>query len=115
MNDFEIKFCLADSEYMTALRLVVGAVCSACNVDVDAAEDMKVCVTESCLILKGCGFKSAKINLKTSQGFVAEIEGFGGEPAACDNEFSLALVSALLTHVDIERKNDAIYKLTLAL
>lgn len=115
MKQFEIKFCLADSEYMTALRLAVGAICSVGELDVDAAEDMKVCVTESCLILKGCGFESAKVTLKTQGGFSAEISGEGGTPVPCDNEFSLALVSALVSKVDIERHSEAIYKLTLAL
>ena len=115
MKEFKVNFCLADSEYMTALRLAVGAVCSAAELDVDAIEDMKVCVTESCLILKGCGFESAEIILNTQDGFVAEIAGIGGEVCSCDNEFSLALVSALVSKVDIERKGEAIYKLTLAL
>ena len=115
MKEFEIKFCLADSEYMTALRLAVGAVCSAANLDVDAAEDMKVCVTESCLILKGCGCESAQVKLMTKGGFTAEITGVGGESVACDNEFSLALVSALVSSVEIERQGEAIHKLTLAL
>lgn len=115
MKTFEIKFCLADSEYLTALRLAVGAVCSASDLDVDSAEDMKVCVTESCLILKGCGFESAKVTLKSSGGFTAEIAGEGGEPVPAENDFSLALVSALVGGLDIERKRDVIYKLTLAL
>ena len=115
MKEFTVKLHLADSEYMTALRLAVGAVCSCANVDIDAAEDMKVCVTESCLILKGCGFESAEVVLKTSGGFVAEISGLGGTLTSCDNDFSLALVSALVSRVDIERRGEAIYKLTLAL
>ena len=115
MKAFEIKFCLADSEYLTALRLAVGAVCSAHDLDVDSVEDMKVCVTESCLILKGCGFESAKVSLKNSGGFTAEISGEGGSPKHNENDFSLALVSALVSGLDIERKQDIIYKLTLAL
>lgn len=115
MKEFKINFCLADSEYMTALRLAVGAVCSAADLDVDAAEDMKVCVTEGCLILKGCGYENACVSLKTERGFVAVVEGVGGEPVACDNEFSLALVSALVSSLEIGRCGEAINKLTLAL
>ena len=115
MKDFKVEFCLADSEFMTAVRLAVGAVCSAANLDVDSAEDMKVCVTEGCLILKSCGFECAQIVLNAQGGFVAKIEGLGGEPKPCDNEFSLALVSALLSSVEIERQGEAIYKLTLVL
>ena len=47
MKDLVLKFNLADSEYMTAVRLVTGAVCSVHEVDLDALEDFKVCVTES--------------------------------------------------------------------
>ena len=115
MKEFRINFCLADSEYMTALRLAVGAVCSAADMDVDAAEDAKVCVTESCLILKGCGFECAEVVLKTDGGVVACVSGVGGKPCACDNEFSLALVSALVSSLEIERRGEAINKLTLSL
>ncbi|MCM1437617.1 MAG: hypothetical protein NC131_00195 [Roseburia sp.] len=115
MKDFSVEFCLADSEYMTALRLVVGAVCAAADTDLDAAEDMKVCVTESCLILKGCGFENAKISIGAEGGVHAQVEGAGGTPAESDNEFSLALVSALVTDCTLERKGGAISKLILKL
>ena len=51
MKELSVKFNLADSEFYTALRLVAGALCSIADKDVDAAEDFKVCVTESALIL----------------------------------------------------------------
>ena len=55
MKEFEVRFHLCDSEYMTALRLVCGAVGSAHGLDLDALEDFKVCVTESAIILKIAG------------------------------------------------------------
>ncbi len=55
MKKFSVEFNLRDSEYLTALRLVAGAVCSAGDFDVDTLEDFKVCVTESALILKNGG------------------------------------------------------------
>ena len=115
MKNFNIEFCLADSEYMTALRLAVGAVCAAADVEIDSAEDMKVCVTESCLILKGCGFDGVKVSLGIEGGVHAVIEGVGGLPVESDNEFSLALVSALVADCSLERTNGAISKLTLKL
>ena len=115
MKNFNVEFCLADSEYMTALRLAVGAVCAVADVEIDSAEDMKVCVTESCLILKGCGFAGVKISLGTAGGVQAVVEGVGGTPTACDNDFSLALVSALVTDCALEKTDDVIYKLTLKL
>ncbi len=116
MKPFVVKFCLADSEYMTAIRLAVGAVCAAGDIDVDGAEDMKVCVTESCLVLNACGFDEAEISLKSlNGGFTASVEGIGGTPRESDSEFSLALVSALVSSCDIQRKDGAIYKLILKL
>ncbi len=115
MKDFNVEFCLADSEYMTALRLAVGAVCAAADTDVDGAEDMKVCVTESCLILKNCGFESAKIALSAEGGVHATVQGTGGNPTESDNEFSLALVSALVADCSLERQGGVISKLVLKL
>lgn len=115
MKSFNVEFCLADSEYMTALRLAVGAVCAVADVEIDSAEDMKVCVTESCLILKGCGFDGVRVSLGTEGGVHAVVEGVGGSPVESDNEFSLALVSALVADCTLERANGAISKLTLKL
>ena len=115
MKDFKVEFNLADSEYMTALRLAVGAVCAAADTDVDGAEDMKVCVTESCLILKACGFESVKITLSSFEGVHADVRGEGGIPQTSDNEFSLALISALVSSVTLEKADDVISGLILTL
>ncbi|MDE7076094.1 MAG: hypothetical protein K2O62_02100 [Clostridia bacterium] len=115
MKDFKVEFNLADSEYMTALRLAVGAVCAAADTDVDGAEDMKVCVTESCLILKACGFKSVKITLNCKDGVHATVRGEGGEPKSSDNEFSLALISALVYSCTLEESGGVISGLVLTL
>lgn len=115
MKDLSIDFYLEDSAYITALRLVAGAVCSAHDVDIDAAEDFKVCVTESVLILKGCGFNSAKVVFGGQGGVVCTVEGSGGSPAAGENEFSLALISALVSECSIERQGEIIKRVTLKL
>ncbi|MDE6373175.1 MAG: hypothetical protein K2L72_01615 [Clostridia bacterium] len=115
MKDFIVKFSLSDSEYMTALRLAVGAVCAAGDTDVDGAEDMKVCVTESCLILKSCGFESVEVTLGCKGGVCATVKGEGGNPAESDSEFSLALVSALVSSCVLEREQGAISKIILKL
>lgn len=113
MKNFRISFCLADSEFLTAVRLVVGAICSVADTDVDAAEDFKVCVTESCLILKSCGFDDAEINFCVDGGVSAVVSGNGGTPKAGDCDFSLALVSALVETCDIEKRGEAIGKVIL--
>ncbi len=115
MKDFNINFCLADSEYMTAVRLAVGAFCATADEDVDKIEDMKVCVTESCIILKDCGFERAQITLLRGDDVTCEVCGLGGTPSDCDNDFSLALISALVTACNIERNDGVINKLLLTL
>jgi hypothetical protein len=113
MGNFTINFLLADSEYMTAVRLVVGAICSAADTDIDVAEDFKVCVTESCLILKSCGFDSVEIKFSTDGGVQAQVSGKDGTPKEGDCDFSLALVSALVASCDIEKSGKAIVKVIL--
>lgn len=115
MKDFRINFSLGDSEYLTAVRLVVGAVCAQSDKDLDCTEDFKVCVTESCLILKNCGYENAEITFKVyaKNGVCAEVRGTGGTPCAGDNDFSLALISALVSSCDIEKAGEAICKVIL--
>ena len=115
MKEFCIEFCLADSEYMTALRLAVGAVCAAADTDIDGAEDMKVCITESCLILKACGFERVRVSLGYLGGVCAEVQGVGGQLHAGDSELSLALISALVSSCGLEKQGEAITKLILKL
>jgi hypothetical protein len=120
MKDFKINFALADSSYLTAVRLVVGAICAQSDVDLDCTEDFKVCVTESCLILKNCGFDRAEITFKKGDGqnksnVVAEVCGIGGTPCEGDNELSLALVSALVASCKIEKTQNVIGKVILGI
>lgn len=115
MREFTVEFCLADSEYMTALRLAVGAVCAAADTDVDSAEDMKVCVTESCLILKNGGFANVKIRLGCKGGVYAIVQGEGGQPKPCDDQFSLALVSALVSSCELSENGGVIDQIMLKL
>lgn len=114
MKDFRLSFSLSDSKFLTAVRLAVGGVCAAADLDIDATEDFKVSVTESCLILKNCGFGGAEIVLHTSEGVSAEICGSeAGELTEGENEFSLALISALVSSCDIEKCGKAISKVVL--
>lgn len=113
MKEFSVKFALSDSEYMTALRLVAGAVCSLHEVDLDTLEDFKVCVTESALILRNNGFEICNVRFFGESGVVCLIEGEGGTPAKGDSELSLALISALVESCDIEKSGEIIKKVTL--
>ena len=113
MKEFEVKFNLADSEYMTALRLVTGAVCTVHGLDVDALEDFKVCVTESAIILKNCGFAAAKVVFCGGEGVMCTVTGIGGAPCGGDNELSLALISALVGDCEIKRRGEIIEEVVL--
>lgn len=113
MKTFTVEFSLCDSEYMTALRLVAGAVASVADTDVDTLEDFKVCVTESALILKNCGFETVKGVFAADGGVSAALQGFGGIPKEGDCELSLALIGAMVSDCGIERSNGVISKVTL--
>lgn len=113
MKDLCVKFYLSDSAYITALRLVAGAVCSAYDMDVDISEDFKVCVTESCIILKNCGFETATITFAGGDKVCCTVEGDGGTPKESENEFSLALISALVGECEIERSGEIIKRVCL--
>lgn len=113
MKKLSVEFNLCDGEYMTALRLVAGAVCSAADVDVDLLEDFKVCVTESALILKNGGFEKVKAEFDTDGGVCAVVSGSCGSPEEGDYELSLALIGALVKECEIDRKGGIIDKVTL--
>ena len=113
MKAFTVEFYLSDSEYMTALRLVAGAVCSAADVDVDELEDFKVCVTESALILKNGGFERVKAEFNTENSVTAILTGLGGKAKKGDSELSLALIGALVESCEIDEKNGIIDRVTL--
>ena len=112
MKELEVIFNLADSAYMTALRLVAGAVCSLHDVDIDASEDFKVCVTESAIILKDCGFEKVRVTFHGDSA-ACTIVGEGGNPHPSGNEFSLALISALVGECDIKERGGITERVTL--
>ena len=113
MKTFTVEFYLSDSEYLTALRLVAGAVCSAADIDVEALEDFKVCVTESALILKNGGFERVRAEFDTAKNVKATLSGLGGNAKKGDSELSLALIGALVESCDINEKNGIIDRITL--
>ncbi len=115
MKQLKMEFSLADSEYLTALRLVAGAICSVAGKDVDCTEDFKVCVTESALILKNSGFKTLRATFCTKDGVSAVLSGEGGKAQDADNELSLALIGALVGRCEISRNGGIINTVTLGI
>ncbi len=115
MKELTIKFHLEDSEYLTAVRLIAGAVCAIGEKDMDAMEDFKVCVTESAIMLKNCGFETCEMTFSCADGIRCVSKGEGGEVRGADNDLSEALISALVSECEIERDGDKIFALSIKL
>ena len=108
------KFCVTlplTGEYLTTVRLTTGGLCSLVGFDVDTAEDYKVCVTESLLILKRNGFTTADILFTVGEALGCKVVGkdVGGEKTdSFEDEISYALLSALLGEVQFIKDGDTI-------
>ena len=103
-----------EGEYFTTVRLAVGGICALAGFDVDSAEDFKVCVTESLLILKRNGFATASVSLTVGEELACEIVGeeLGGEKMdSSEDEISRALLSALLGNVEFVNDTDKVVKI----
>ena len=101
MDKFTVSLPLT-GEYLTTVRLTTGGLCSLAGFDVDSAEDFKVCVTESLLILKRNGFSSATITFTVGEVLACEVQGDcldGEKEDSMEDEISRALLSALLGEV----------------
>ena len=108
MEKFSVTLPLT-GEYLTTVRLTTGGLCSLVGFYVEAAEDFKVCVTESLLILKRNGYKSATIDFTIGEALGCEIVGqeTGGEiEDSFEDEISRSLLKALLGNVEMESTQD---------
>lgn len=107
MEKFTLTLPL-NNQYLTTVRLATGGLCSLAGFDVDSAEDYKVCVTESLLILKRNGFKTASIEFVAEEALSCTIVGIGEaqpQEKGADDDISYALLNALLGNAEF-RKND---------
>lgn len=98
-------------EYFTTVRLAVGGLCALAGFDVDTAEDFKVCVTESLLILKRNGFLSASISFEVGETLSCAIAGetLGNKKEdTLEDEISRALLSALLGKVEFVKDSERV-------
>ena len=104
MEKFSVTLPLT-GEYLTTVRLTTGGLCSLVGFDVDFAEDFKVCVTESLLILKRNGYTSATIDYTIGEALGCTVTGqerAGEQEHSVEDEISRALLSALLGDVDFD-------------
>lgn len=110
MEKFSVTMPLT-GEYLTTVRLTTGGLCALVGFDVDTAEDYKVCVTESLLILKRNGFKSAAIDFTVGETLACTVKGkeAGGEKEdGMEDEISRALLSALLGEVEFVKDGEKV-------
>lgn len=101
-------------EYFTTVRLTVGGLCALAGFDVDTAEDFKVCVTESLLILKRNGFSLATAEFSVGEALHCCLRGEaldGEKEDGLEDEISHALLSALLGKVEIARENGRVVRI----
>ncbi len=105
MKTFSVSLPLT-GEYLTTVRLTTGGLCALAGFDVESAEDFKVCVTESLLILKRNGFASATLDFTIDE--TLKCEATGKEQTerveeTLEDEISRALLSALVGEVVFEK------------
>ena len=115
MEKFTVSLPLT-GEYLTTVRLTTGGLCALVGFDMDTAEDYKVCVTESLLILKRNGFNTAFIEFVLQDETLA-CSVFGGEKGgkkedSLEDEISRALLSALVGNAQFEEdENGSVTKI----
>ena len=113
MEKFSVKLPLT-GEYLTTVRLTTGGLCALAGFDVESAEDFKVCVTESLLILKRNGFITAEIEFKVGESLACSITGkelCGDKEEGIEDEISRALLAALLGNAEFVEKDGRVEKI----
>ncbi len=114
MKDFSMITPLS-GEYFTTVRLTVGGLCALAGFDVDTAEDFKVCVTESLLILKRNGYESARVEFGVGETLACRLVGetlSGKKEETAEEEISRALLSALLGSVEFVKDGERISEIS---
>lgn len=114
---FDFSLPLTGNGLMTTVRLAVGGLAAAAGLNVDDAEDFKVCITESLLIFKRNGAVSATAHCIIDEGlevtlFSESADDVKAEESA-ENEISFALLGALVDEVNFERENGVVTGVTL--
>ena len=116
MEKFSVTLPLT-GEYLTTVRLTTGGLCALVGFDVESAEDYKVCVTESLLILKRNGFSSATIEFSVGEALACRVLGMeenGEQENSFEDEISRALLSALVGEVEFIKEQDKLVGIAFA-
>lgn len=113
MNEIILEFPL-QSAFHTTARLTTGGICSVSGLSFDDAEDCKVCVTESLILLANKGFRRARVVFSGEAGLKIAVEGkIKGEADSRnqEDEISAALIQALAENVVMEKSENDIFKI----
>ncbi len=108
MEKFTIDLPLT-GEYLTTIRLTTGGLCALAGFDMDTAEDYKVCVTESLLMLRRNGYARATIVFMVAETLACSVcgeEKTSVTEESFEDEISRALLSALVGEVRFENNAD---------
>lgn len=107
MDTISLRLPLKD-EYITSVRLTVGGLCAVMDFDVDTTEDYKVCVTESLLILKRCGYKSVQVAFTLGETLKTKLsaEDKSGDKETGEDDISFALLNALIGNATFLKDSD---------
>lgn len=108
MKLMSLEFPL-NKDVLTTVRLVTGGVCALVGFGLDEAEDCKVCVTESLLLLLGSGGKTARVSFQRGDTLLISLEAENaGEEAvsSLEEEISVALLKALVRDLKIVREKE---------
>ena len=102
MKLMSLEFPLS-KDVLTTVRLVTGGVCALVGYGLDEAEDCKVCVTESLLLLLHGGGKTARVVFEKEDALQVSLEAERGEDTetSVEEEISVALLSALVEDLKI--------------
>lgn len=110
MDKFSVTLPLT-GEYLTTVRLTTGGLCSLVGFDMDLAEDYKVCVTESLLILKRKGYLTATIDFTVGEALGCAICGQKRGEAqenSAEDAISHALLCALVGEVAFDKDAEGV-------
>ncbi|MDP2891750.1 MAG: ATP-binding protein [Bacillota bacterium] len=107
----------AESEYLTAIRLLSSAVATKGGFDVDSIEDIRLCASEACLLLieQNHAYEAIEMKLRLSrEGIEICAEGKGvceKKPSAAgeNEELSEQILEELTDLLEISR-NDGVIK-----
>lgn len=98
-----------EKDLLTTIRLSTGGICSAIGIDVEESEDVKLCVTESLLLLMRRGFLNANVVFSVEEGLYVTVHGENcnrEEGASDEDEISYALLGALVNDLQIEKEGE---------